>query len=311
MEVVLQNHSSYPDIDQTSPQRPGPKDTPGADEKLAVVLRDQAEAGLDVVTDGWPDPMARIAAGLQGVRVGERSQLFDTGQVCCQPIVTGTVRRPRPILSPDFIHASQMSALPVQPVLPGPYTLARFSRIESAPYAHVAGLAEAFSQALAAEVQDLQRAGARYIQIQEPAILTYPSDIRLLRSLLEPLWNARGAAELIVATFCGDAAPLYAQLNSLPADIVALDCTRGQRLPDLIGATGASKILALGLIDAGRDEIEAASAVARQAELILKRYVLDRVHLLPSCGLHNLPRLTARAKLGVLSRARELVHLAD
>ncbi len=310
MDVILQNHSTYPDADHAMSQRPGSLDKRESEERLAAVLREQAEAGLDVITDGWPDPFARLAAGLEGVRVGERAGLLDTGQRYCRPVVTGAVRRPRPILSSDFIRASAMSKLPLKPVLPGPYTLARFSRIESAPYTGVGGLAEVFSQVLAAEVQDLQRAGARYIQIQEPAILAYPADIRLLRSLLEPLWSARGAAELIVATDCGDAAPLYAQLNSLPADIVALDCTRSQSLRDLVAATGASKVLALGLVDGGADALEDPGTLARQAELMLKRYVLDRVHLLPACGFHGLPRATARAKLAVLHHVRELVHLA-
>ncbi len=309
MEVILQNHSSYPDIAPSFPQRSDPGDNQAPDERLAAVLRDQAEAGLDVITDGRSDPIGRLAAGLDGIRVGELTRLFDSGQLFRQPIVTGIVRRPRAIWLPDFMRASQLARLPLKPVLPGPYTLARVSRIESGPYGGIAGLAEAFSQALAAEVQDLQRAGARYIQIQEPAILAHPGDIRLLRSLLEPLWNARGSAELIVAVDRGDATLLYAQLNSLPADIVALDCTRSQSLRDLLAATGASKILALGLVDGSIDTIEEPSAVVRQAELILRRYVLERVHLLPSCGLHRLPHTAARAKLDVLRRARELLHL--
>jgi 5-methyltetrahydropteroyltriglutamate--homocysteine methyltransferase len=223
-------------------------------------------------------------------------------------VITASLRRPRSILRDDFVYASHVSRLPVKPVLPGPYTLARLSAIESGPYADVAGLAHAFSEILAAEVYDLGQAGARYIQIDEPAILSHSADIRLLRQLLEPLWSARGGAELVVATYGGDAEPLYAQLNSLPADILALDFLASPRLAALIAATGASKVLALGLIDGCHPRLEEASAVARQVDTILKRYVLDSLHLLPSCGLQGLPRDSARAKLELLGHVRELLR---
>jgi methionine synthase II (cobalamin-independent) len=48
--------------------------------------------------------------------------------------------------------------------------------------------------------------------------------------------------------------------------------------------------------------------VARQVETILKRYVLDSLHLLPSCGLQDLPRHSARAKLELLGRVRLTVQ---
>ena len=151
------------------------------------------------------------------------------------------------------------------------------------------------------------RAGARMIQIEEPAILAHPEDIRLLRQLLEPLWAVRGAAQLVVATYFGDAEPLYAQLNSLPADIIALDLTYSPRLAATVAATGASKTLALGIIDGRNTRLEHADSVARQVDALLQHYTLETVHLLPSCGLEYLPRDCARAKLALLAQVRRVI----
>jgi 5-methyltetrahydropteroyltriglutamate--homocysteine methyltransferase len=308
MEFILQNHSSYPGLgaDADSPPRP-------ANQRALIdeILHEQEQSGIDVVTDGqaqWHDPLAPIGSAIKGVRLGGLVRYFDTGRSVRHPVITAALRRLRSILRDNFVSASQVSRLPVKPVVTGPYTLARLSVIASGPYADVAGLAHAFSEILAAEVYDLAQAGARYIQIDEPAILFHPADIRLLRQLLEPLWSARGGAELVVATYGGDAEPLYAQLNSLPADILALDFPDSPKLADLIAATGASKVLALGLIDGRNPRIEDASAVARQVETILKRYVLESLHLLPSCGLQDLPRHSARAKLELLGRVRQLLR---
>jgi 5-methyltetrahydropteroyltriglutamate--homocysteine methyltransferase len=308
MEFILQNHSSYPgpDADPDSPPRPANQAA-----VIAEILHEQERTGIDMVTDGqtqWHDPFSPIASAIEGVHLGGLVRYFDTGRAVRHPVITAALHRLRSILRDNFVAASQVSRLPVKPVLTGPYTLARLSVIASGPYTDAAGLAHAFSEILAAEVHDLALAGARYIQIDEPAILFHPADIRLLRQLLEPLWSARGAAELIVATYGGDAEPLYAQLNSLPADILALDFPDSPRLAALIAATGASKVLALGLIDARTPRIEDAAVVARQVETILSRYVLESIHLLPSCGLQDLPRHSARAKLELLGRVRQLLR---
>jgi 5-methyltetrahydropteroyltriglutamate--homocysteine methyltransferase len=223
-------------------------------------------------------------------------------------VVTGALRRRGAIVGDDFTRACCATRLPVKPVLPGPYTLARLCVIESGPQRDVPALAHALSEVLAAEVAELAGAGARLIQIEEPAILAHPGDIRLLRQVLEPLWGARGAAEIALATYFGDAEPLYAQLNSVPADVLVLDFTYSPGLADAIAATGASKTLGLGLVDGRNTRLESAAVVAGQVERILRRYVLERVHLLPSCGLEYLPRASACAKLELLARVRERIE---
>lgn len=303
MEILLHNHSGYPAASEVSTQA-------AAADEVEDILREQEQAGLDVVTDGqihWSDPVSQIVGALEGVRLGNWRPYFETARAFRQPVITAVVRRRRPMILAPFIAACAASRRPVKPVLTGPYTLAQLSLIESGPYANVADLADAFSEILAAEIHDLVRAGARYIQIEEPAILAHPGDIRLLRQLLEPLWSERGAAVMVLATYFGAADPLYAQLNSLPADILALDCISDSQLGDLIAATGASKVLALGMIDGRTPHLEDAGAVARALERMLKRYVLDSVHLLPSCGLQRLPRDRARAKLALLDRVRQLL----
>jgi 5-methyltetrahydropteroyltriglutamate--homocysteine methyltransferase len=280
MELILQNHSSYPYGDQPSPQPPRRMHAARASDATAVVerahideiLHEQAQAGVDVVTDGhvdWSDPLSHVREA--------------------------------------FALARLASPLPVKPVLPGPYTLARLAENGSDSPDDVPARAHALSKGLAAAVKDLVDAGATIIQIEEPAILSHPEDIRLLRQLLEPIWQARGDAQMVLATYFGDAEPLYAQLNSLPADILALDCTGSAGLADEIAATGASKVLALGVVDGRDPRLEDPGVIARHIETMLKRYVLDTVHLMPSCGLEQLPRARARAKLELLATVRRLV----
>lgn len=317
MEFVIHNHSSYPRIGDTPGQQALRRATAASERGeldragLAMVehsvideiVHEQEQTGVDVVTDGqvrWSDPIAHLMGGLEGVRLDGLLRYFDTNFYFRQPVVTAVVRRRAAMVRDDFIHASYAARCCVKPVLTGPYTLARLSLIQSGVYPTWTALAHVLSDVLAAEVADLVAAGARLVQIEEPAILAHPEDIRVLRDLLEPLWAARGSAELILATYFGDAAPLYAQLNSVPADIVALDLSYSPSLSEVITATGASKVLALGVVDGRSTRLEQAPGVAAQVQRMLKRYPFESLHLLPSCGLEHLPRAAARTKLACL-----------
>ena len=305
MHVILQNHSSYPVDDELRRSSHAPQAL------VDAVIRDQEQAGVDVVTDGQvhcTDPIAHVLRGFDGVDVRVERSRADSSHAICRPVVRAELRRRAPILRDDFSVARQRSRLPVKPILPGPYTVARMCVIESGPYRDVPALAHAFSTVLALEVEDLVTAGAQFIQIDEPAILSHAADLRLLREVLEPLWAARGSARIVLATYGNDVEPLYAQLNSVPADIIALDCTRSPKLADLIAATGASKVLALGLVDGYNPQLESAADIARHVDRLLKRYTLDSVHLLPSCGLGQLSCDQARAKLALLAHIRQMIR---
>ena len=321
MEFVLHNHSSYPRIGEKPTQQRLRRAYAArergelSDAELAAVEREQIDAliheqeqaGIDIVTDGqvrWHDPISHFMGGFEGVQIDGLLRYFDTNFYFRQPVITAQLQRREPILTHDFTMASRAARRIVKAVVTGPYTLARHCILASG-YRDVATLAQALSEALVREVEELVRAGAQIIQVDEPAILAHPEDIRLLRQLLEPMWAVRGSAQLAVATYFADAEPLYAQLNSLPADILVLDLTYSTGLADTIASTGASKTLGLGVVDGRSTRLEDCAVVARRLTDMLRRYALEHVHLLPSCGLEHLPRDAALAKLSLLSEIRQ------
>jgi 5-methyltetrahydropteroyltriglutamate--homocysteine methyltransferase len=243
---------------------------------------------------------------VDGIRLGEPQPFLDSGLDFRPPIIEAKLRGGSRLMLEDYQCASAAGDRLVKPVLMGPYTLARCSHIATSAYKTLPDLAGDLSLLLAQEVHDLAQAGAQLIQIDEPLILRYPEDIRLVRDLLEPLKVAAGdSCQLIVATYFSDAEPLYAQLNSLPADIVALDLTAGGRLADVLADTGSGKILALGVTNGRSTGMEDVYLLTHLLERILHRYVHDVVFLQPSCGLALLPPSRARAKLALLASIRD------
>jgi 5-methyltetrahydropteroyltriglutamate--homocysteine methyltransferase len=294
MQILLANHSSYPGAH--------------GDGELDRVLADQTSAGLDLLTDGqlgWSDTITAPLAALAGVRLGAPASLPGVPDPFRRPLITAKLRRYVPLCVDAYRRAAARTPRGVKVAIPGPHTLAHCASIATTAYAGPDALADDLATILAQEVAALVAAGAPAIQIDEPLILSRPGDIRRLRELLEPIYDAAGGRTLmIVSSYGGDATDLYAQLNTLPADVIAIDCAGRPKLCEIVAETGSGKVLGLGIV-AGRSAApEDPSAVARACEQMLRRYVHDRVWLQPSCGLGHLSAAQARAKLHALMSAR-------
>lgn len=294
MRVWLASHSSYPGA--------------ASDAALARVLDEQAAAGLDLITDGqlgWEDPISPPLALLAGVRLAAMTELPGVRGTFRQPVVEAKLRRQRSLCVDAFRRAAARTARPLKVVLTGPHTLAHSATIATTAYRGVDELADDLSAIVAQEVGALAVAGAAAIQIDEPLILWRPHDIRRLRELLEPIYDAAGGrTQVIAATYGCDGAALYAQLNTLPADVIAVDCAGHAALGDAIAETGSGKLLALGIVDGASPALEEVGALARHVERLLSRYVHADVWLQTSCGLRQLTAEQARAKLALLTAVR-------
>ena len=321
MELILTTAGSYPRIGDAPPlqrhrrayaQRERGEISVEAfreveDEVTAEAIREQIEAGIELVTDGqirWYDPYSHLARGLEGIEINGLLRLFDTNFYFRQPVVRGPLRRRGPILLGEYEFARSVSSRPLKPVLTGPYTLARGSILRGG-YRSVHALAVAYAEVLAEEVRDLVRAGATPIQVDEPAILRHPADLNILEEALAALSEARGTARLALHTSFGDVAPLYRDLHALPVDVLGLDFTYSPKLATLIAEVGAEKALALGVVDGRNTKLETPERVFPILDMVLPALKGSQAYLTPSCGLEFLPHDRARQKLETLRRLRD------
>jgi 5-methyltetrahydropteroyltriglutamate--homocysteine methyltransferase len=324
MKLLLANTGSYPRVGDTPElqklrraiaaldrQQATAGDLQAAEEELTrAALKEQAEAGLDLLTDGqirWYDPISHLAGKLNGVEIHGLLRFFDTNCYFRQPVVKEALSRKNGLLLSDYEFASANSPKPVKPVLTGAYTLARHSIAEHDPYKQLGELTHAYADMLASEIEALAAAGAEVIQIDEPAILKHRADFPMLQRTMMILNKHKGKAKLALYLYFGDALPLYERLQTLPVDILGLDFTYNPHLVDRVVAMGAEKPLGLGLVDGRNTRLEKPDEVAHQVDRILLRVKYGVSYLNPSSGLEYLPRDRAQAKLKLLSQVRALV----
>ncbi|MDP2950483.1 MAG: methylcobamide--CoM methyltransferase [Chloroflexota bacterium] len=277
------------------------------DEVTIEVIQEQADAGVDIITDGqirWEDDQTYFARRLGGFSIDGLIRYFDTNTYYRQPVVTGPIQWRQPIAVEDYQFAAAHSPRPVKALVTGPYTLAALSANEH--YGSFSELVLALAGELRHEVLALEKAGAPIIQVNEPAILKRKDDFPLLQRALERMMDGV-RAETHLYTWFGDIDGLYPQILELPFSTIGLDFVMGAANYEVIkrapftsargGFASGEKGLGLGIIDARNTRLETVEQIVERIRRVSDIVPPDRLYVNPSCGLEYLPREVAQAKL--------------
>ena len=261
------------------------------------MLEDQANAGLDLVTDGqvrWDDGQTYFASKIGGFDTKGLIRYFDTNTYYRQPVAEGKLEWRGPIGLADYRFAAANSERPVKAVVTGPYTLAKLSRWPYYGELRDAVLDLAFI--LNQEARALADAGAPVVQFDEPAILRHKGDFPLFQEAMSALVEGVSAKTALYAYF-GDISGVAPEFLSLPFDIIGLDFVMGTANFELITGFPESKDLGLGIIDARNTKGETVDEIVGQIKRIAGSVSLDHIQVSPNCGLEFLPRRNAYDKL--------------
>ncbi|MCK4858278.1 MAG: methionine synthase, partial [candidate division Zixibacteria bacterium] len=137
----------------------------------------QEDIGIDVLVDGEMergDMTTYFAEKLLGMGISDLVRSYGN-RYYRKPIVEGELERPQPMTIAMFKYAQSLTDKPVKGMLTGPYTMCDWSF--NTYYETRREVVLAFARLLHDEVTDLQAAGAKYIQIDEPAISTRPEEL--------------------------------------------------------------------------------------------------------------------------------------
>jgi 5-methyltetrahydropteroyltriglutamate--homocysteine methyltransferase len=270
------------------------------------VVREQEDAGVDVVTDGqirWDDLVTPLARKIESFEIGGLIRFFDNNTYYRRPIVKGPVRWTEPILIEEWKFASDIAAKPLKQVIPGPFTLASLSLDEH--YGDIGILTRAVAEALAEEVRALQLAGCHEIQIDEPSACYAGEDIGTARKALDIVLGATTMKKTLWFYFGQVADPLRlyadAEVDQVGVDVVSWP----QNWEAVRGAEFRGEVC-LGCFDARNTRIEESDRICAMIDVVAKTTPPDRIWISPSAGLEFLPHDRARRKLrAIVDTARK------
>jgi 5-methyltetrahydropteroyltriglutamate--homocysteine methyltransferase len=133
------------------------------DDATRVAIREQEEAGLDILTDGEirrESYSNRFATALDGLDLDNHGEVMTrSGKPVPVPRIVGPIRRARPVEVEDLKFLRAHTDRKVKITLPGPFTMSQQAVDEY--YGDPAAAAMDYAQAVKEEMAELFAAGAR------------------------------------------------------------------------------------------------------------------------------------------------------
>jgi 5-methyltetrahydropteroyltriglutamate--homocysteine methyltransferase len=299
------------------------------DDGVDLAIRDQEDAGIDLVSDGemrragfFTAEFYRRSSGVRALpperRLGagghDQQHRFEVLEPIAAPDGLGVVA--------EYRYAATRAHRPLKVTIPGPYTLS--GRLRTGPgevYRDREAAAEAFVPILRDELQALVAAGAQHIQIDDPSPAIHPdapSDVAgLFNAAVEPVvGRVRLGAHLCFGNYLGRPLarrtyrPVMRAMLEFRVDELVLEfANREMAEVELLGEiASAGRDVAAGIVDVKNYHLEAPDEVAERADAVLAAGVpAERLSLVPDCGFSQTARWATVAKLRALVAGRDLV----
>jgi 5-methyltetrahydropteroyltriglutamate--homocysteine methyltransferase len=264
--------------------------------------------GVDVLVDGEMyrgDMATYFAEALSGMEVSGLVRSYGN-RYYKKPIAVGPIRRSGPITAGWWEFAQSLTPRPVKGMLTGPYTLCDWSFDDH--YGNRRELVLAFADVVRAEAEDLQRAGARYIQIDEPAVSARLDELDLA---IEGLGIVTRRLDVHTVThMCyGRFADVYPRLLDLPVDEIDLEMTNGDHgLFEAFRRHPFTKDIGFGVVDVHSHMVPGVAEVKGHLERALEHLQPGQISVDPDCGLKTRTVEEAREMLRVIQEARDEVR---
>ena len=300
----------------------------GKRDAVVLALREQEEAGIDIVTDGEQTRRHFVWGFVEQVEGIDFSKMVTIGIRADRykadvPTVVAPVRRRGPIHSEEVRFARAHTTRLLKFTMPGPMTIV--DTIHDAHYRSRADLGMAFARLLNEEARELEALGVDMIQLDEPAFNVYMDEVRdwgiaALDRAVEGL-SCRTAVHICFGygikantdwkqTLGGEWRQYERTFPLLAASRiggVSLECAASHVPISLIGLLGDKDIL-LGAIDVATDRVETPAQVAAVIREAMKHVHLERIYPCTNCGMVPLSREVARGKLRALANGAALVR---
>jgi 5-methyltetrahydropteroyltriglutamate--homocysteine methyltransferase len=300
----------------------------GKRDATLIWLKEQEDAGIDIVTDGEQSRIHFVHGFLERLagidwgkktRMGIRNNRYEADV----PTVTGPVRRRGSVHGEEMRYARAHTGRKLKIELPGPMTIC--DTIADAHYGRRADMAMAFAAILNEEARELAKLGVDVIQFDEPAFNVFMDDVKE--------WGVAALEKAILGVTCKTAVhicygygidanirwkqtlgsewrqyeEIFPAINASRIDQVSLECA-ASKVPMSLIALLKDKEIMVGAIDVATNEVETPEAVASVLRAALPYAAAERIYACSNCGLAPLPRDVAAGKLKALAAGAALLR---
>jgi 5-methyltetrahydropteroyltriglutamate--homocysteine methyltransferase len=265
--------------------------------EIARVVDLQEEIGIDVIVHGEPernDMVQYFAENLDGFAVTKNGWVQSYGSRCTRPsILWGDVSRPKPITVDWSTYTQSLTEKPVKGMLTGPVTILAWSFVrDDQPLAETA---RQVALALRDEIADLEAAGIRIVQVDEPALrellpLKKAAHADYLdwsvRSFRLATAGVRDETQIHTHLCYSEFGVVIDAIRNLDADVTSIEAARSRmEVVHDIQSSGFEHGIGPGVYDIHSPRVPSVAEVTELLETALGAIPGRQLWVNPDCGL--------------------------
>jgi len=265
--------------------------------EISNAIQIQEELNLDVLVHGEferTDMVEFFAEKLNGFAFTENGWVQSYGSRCVRPpIIYGDVSRPKPMTVEWTTFAQSLTKKPVKGMLTGPITILFWSFVRNDQPLDVTGTQIALC--LRDEVNDLESAGIKIIQIDEPALreglpLHKSAQNQYLQWAVNCFRLACGGADdrtQIHTHMCyGEFADIMKAIVQMDADVISIEASRsGMEVLKHFSDFSYPNEIGPGIYDIHSPRIPTVEEYINLITKALKVLPAEKLWINPDCGL--------------------------
>jgi 5-methyltetrahydropteroyltriglutamate--homocysteine methyltransferase len=265
--------------------------------EIERAVREQEKLGLDVLVHGEAernDMVEYFGEMLDGYAFSELGWVQSYGSRCVKPpILYGDISRPKPMTVAWISYAQSLTRKPMKGMLTGPVTILNWSFVRDDQPRSVSCYQLAL--AIREEVQDLERAGVRVIQIDEAALR---EGLPLRRSEWQEYLAWAVASFRLAANGVADETQIhthmcYSEFNdiiqaiaAMDADVITIETSRSNmELLDAFDAFEYPNEIGPGVYDIHSPNVPSEQQIVTLMRKAAERVPAERLWVNPDCGL--------------------------
>ena len=282
------------------------------EEAIRWVVKEQEEAGLDVITDGEQKRGNYVLYHCQHLEgfdfINKEEKVFRGGYVKgLVPVVRGIVKTKGHFLVDDFKFLKSLTNKQIKVTIPGPLTIV--DSVKDSYYFDERKLALELAKAIRVEVKALAEAGCTLIQFDEPVFIRDPKrffsyGLEALQVCFEGVdgitkqvhicrgYPKEGVPKTDIARY----AQIIEALSTLDIDAIAIEDAHEHLNLEVFKKFGSKRII-LGVVDIGNPRVETIEEIENRIKEVLKIVLPEQLLVAPDCGLLLLKPEIAKAKL--------------
>jgi 5-methyltetrahydropteroyltriglutamate--homocysteine methyltransferase len=265
--------------------------------EIAKVVRFQEEIGLDVLVHGEferADMVEYFGEQLDGFAQTENGWVQSYGARCVKPpVIFGDVSRPRPMTVEWSKYAQSLTARPMKGMLTGPVTILRWSFVRDDQPPRDTALQIALC--VRDEAVDLEAAGLRIVQIDEPALreglplhssgwseyLKWAVDVFRLASA-----GVRDETQIHSHLCYSEFSDIIESIATLDADVISIEASRSNmELLNIFGDFKYPNEIGPGVYDVHSVRTPEVEEIIGRLQKAMRSIPRERLWVNPDCGL--------------------------